>query len=65
MGPRTRKAIGSAAILLFLLFYVGLAGWIGDKLPNQWLVKLLYYAVVGTAWGAPLIPLLTWMNRGR
>ena len=65
MGPRTRKAIGSAAILLFLLFYVGLAGWIGDKLPNQWLIKLVFYAVAGTAWGAPLIPLLTWMNRGR
>jgi len=65
MGTRTRKAIGSAAILLFLLFYVGLAGWIGDKLPNQWLVKLLFYAVAGTAWGAPLIPLLSWMNRGR
>ena len=65
MGPRTRKAIGSAAILLFLLFYVGVAGWIGDKLPNQWLVKLVFYAVAGTAWGAPLIPLLTWMNRGR
>jgi len=65
MGTRTRKAIGSAAILLFLLFYVGLAGWIGDKLPNQWLIKLLFYAVAGTAWGAPLIPLLSWMNRGR
>ena len=65
MRARTRKAIGSAAILLFLLFYVGLAGWIGDKLPNQWLVKLVFYAVAGTAWGAPLIPLLTWMNRGR
>ena len=65
MGTRTRKAIGSAAILLFLLFYVGLAGWIGDKLPNQWLVKLVFYAVAGTAWGAPLIPLLSWMNRGR
>ena len=51
MGRRTRKAIGSVAILLFLLFYVGLAGWVGDKLPNQWLVKLLYYAVAGTAWG--------------
>ena len=65
MGPRTRKAIGSVGILLFLFFYVCLAGWIGDKLPNQWLVKLLFYAVVGTAWGAPLIPLLSWMNRGR
>jgi hypothetical protein len=64
MGPRTRKAIGSAAILLFLLFYVGLAGRIGALLPDQWLVRLLFYAVAGTAWGAPLIPLLTWMNRG-
>ena len=65
MGARTRKAIGSALILLFLLFYIGLAGWIGTLLPNQWLIRLVYYAVVGTAWGAPLIPLLTWMNRGR
>ena len=65
MGARTRKAIGSALILLFLLFYIGAAGWIGTKVPNQWLVKLAYYAIVGTAWGVPLIPLLTWMNRGR
>ena len=65
MGARTRKAIGSAAILLFLLFYVGLVGWIGVLLPNQWLIQLVFYAVAGTAWGAPLIPLLTWMNRGR
>jgi len=65
MGPRTRKAIGSAAILVFLFFYVCLAGWIGTFLPDHTLVRLVYYAVVGTAWGAPLIPLLTWMNRGR
>jgi len=64
MGPRTRKAIGGVAILLFLLFYVGLIGWIGTLLPNQWLIRLIFYAIAGTAWGAPLIPLLTWMNRG-
>jgi hypothetical protein len=65
MGPRTRKAIGSLGILLFLLFYVGLAAKLGAMLPNQWLVRLIYYVVAGTAWGAALIPLLTWMNRGR
>jgi hypothetical protein len=65
MGPRTRKAIGSAAILVFLFFYVGLVGWIGTLLPDQWFIRLVYYAVAGTAWGAPLIPLMTWMNRGR
>jgi hypothetical protein len=65
MGPRTRKAIGSAAILLFLVFYIVVACDIGAILPNQWLIRLIFFAVVGTAWGAPLIPLLTWMNRGR
>ena len=64
MGTRTRKAIGSVGILLFLLFYVVLVSTIGTLLPNQWFIRLVYYAVAGTAWGAPLIPLLTWMNRG-
>jgi len=64
MGPRTRKAIGSVGILLFLLFYVVLVSTIGTLLPDQQLIRLIYYAVAGTAWGAPLIPLLTWMNRG-
>jgi len=65
MGPRTRKAIGSLAILVFLLFYVGVASKLGSLLPNAWWVRLLYYVVVGTAWGLPLIPLISWMNRGR
>ncbi len=65
MGPRTRKAIGCIAILAFLLVYIGAAAKLGSILPNQWLVRLAYYLVAGTAWGAPLIPLLAWMNRGR
>jgi hypothetical protein len=64
MGPRTRKAIGSVGMLTFLLFYVGVAAKVGAALPDLWFVKLLYYLVVGTVWGAPLIPLMTWMNRG-
>ena len=63
MGPRTRKAIGGVAMLAFLLFYVGLAAKVGSVLPNQPALKLLYYLVVGTAWGVPVLPLLTWMNR--
>jgi hypothetical protein len=65
MGPRTRKAIGSLGILLFLLFYVGLAAKLGTLLPNNGLIRLLYYVLAGTLWGAPLIPLMIWMNRGR
>jgi hypothetical protein len=64
MGPRTRKFIGCFAMLLFLLFYIGAAAKVGTLLPDQWLVKLVYYLVVGTAWGAPVIPLMSWMNRG-
>lgn len=64
MGPRTRKAIGGVAILAFLLFYIGAAARLGSLLPDQWAVRLVYYLAAGTLWGAPLIPLLGWMNRG-
>lgn len=53
MGPRTRKAIGSVAILIFLAIYVGAAAKLGSNLPDQWAVRLLYYLIAGTAWGAP------------
>jgi hypothetical protein len=64
MTPRLRKAIGGVLMLVFLLAYVIVAVNIGDHLPSNKAVKLAYYLVVGTAWGAPLIPLITWMNRG-
>ena len=64
MGSRTRKAIGSLAIMIFLFVYVGAAAKLGSMLPNQQLVRLAYYVVAGTLWGAPLIPLMIWMNRG-
>ena len=63
-GP-TRKAIGGVALMVFLLIYVGAAGKLGAMLPNQFLIRLIYYAVVGVAWGLPVIPLITWMNRTR
>ena len=65
MTARHRKLIGSVAVLVFLMFYIGLMGWIGAQLPRiQWL-QFVFYAVAGTAWGLPLLPLLSWMNRGR
>ena len=64
MSAHLRKAIGAILILLFLLAYIGLAVTIGDHLPDAKVVKMVYFVVVGTAWGAPLIPLITWMNRG-
>ncbi len=64
MPARLRKLIGLFAVLGFLAAYVTVAVIVADHLPDQWLVKLVYFAVVGVAWGVPLIPLFRWMNRG-
>ncbi len=65
MSARVRKLVGGVGMLAFLLFYMGLAAMIADHLPNQWAVQLAFFLIAGTAWGAPLIPLITWMNRGK
>ena len=65
MSTRARTILGSVAILAFLAAYVWLATLIGGMLPDKPWAWLLYYAVVGTAWGLPLIPLLSWIGKGR
>ena len=65
MNARTRKAVGSLAILAFLFFYMWAVSTVGDHVPKAWYVQLAYYLVAGTAWGLPVIPLMYWMNRGR
>ncbi len=60
MGLRTRRAIASVGIVVFLGFYVWLAIAIGAHVPDHPLATLLFYAVAGTAWGIPLLPLLSW-----
>ena len=65
MSQHTRKLVGSLAILAFLAAYIGVAIVVAEVVPAFWPAKLAYFLVVGVAWGAPLIPLLSWMNRGR
>jgi hypothetical protein len=65
MNARTRKAVGSLAILVFVFAYAAAVSSIGDHVPKAWWAQLLFYVVAGTAWGAPIIPLITWMNRGK
>ncbi len=65
MTARTRKALGSLAILVFVLLYAILVSTIGDHLPRARWAQLLFYVVAGTAWGLPVIPLMAWMNRGK
>jgi hypothetical protein len=64
MGPRLRKLIGSIAVVLFLAAYIAAAVTLADRLPDDPLVQLLYFAVVGVAWGVPLLPLFRWMQTG-
>lgn len=63
MNPRLKKLIGMLAMLVFLFFYVVAAITIADHLPRHWLVEAVYFVIVGVAWGLPLFPLLSWMNR--
>lgn len=65
MNVRTRKLIGSMAILGFLGVYIGAVALLGETLPPIWWVQLVFFVVAGVAWGLPLIPLIRWMNAGR
>lgn len=65
MTARVRKLFGGVAILAFLLFYIGVMLLVSDHLPDTWWARTGFFFVAGTAWGVPLFPLLSWMNRGR
>ena len=65
MSARVRKLIGGVGIVIFVIAYAVLAVTISGWLPRTAWVELPYYLVVGVAWGLPIIPLISWMNRGR
>lgn len=60
---RLRKLIGGLGIMVFLTAYVAIATTLYDYLPDNRAVHLLYFAVVGLAWGLPLMPLMSWMGK--
>lgn len=65
MPVRLRRFLAGTAILFFLAAYVWAAIWIADRLPDNFLIELIFYAVAGTAWGVPLVPFLRWADRER
>lgn len=65
MPARFRKLIGLFAILGFLAFYVWAVIAVGEHVPAHWAAQLAYYGLAGILWGAPILPLISWMNRGR
>lgn len=60
MGLRARRALAGIGLLAFLAAYIWAAIAIGDRLPDVWWIKVIYFAVAGTAWGLPLGPLFAW-----
>ena len=65
MTARVRKLVGGAGLLVFLAGYVWAATALADHLPDNGAIKFVFFAVVGIAWGVPVLPLIGWMNRGR
>lgn len=65
MPPRARRAVAGFGILIFLAVYVWAAIFIADRLPDGAWIDAIYFIVVGTAWGVPLLPLLKWAEGGR
>ena len=65
MRRRTRKLIGTAAILLVVIAYGPLAMALADSriaLAPQPL-QVLAYMVLGLVWILPLLPLIRWMEK--
>ena len=65
MSARVRKFIGLFGILAFLGAYVWLVATVGEHVPAHWAAQLAYYGLAGVLWGVPILPLISWMNRGR
>lgn len=66
MGRRTRKFIGTGAMLVFVSVYALCAMVLSETRPVHELSALLqalYFAVIGLAWILPLMPLIAWMER--
>ena len=64
MGGRTRRAVASVGAVAFLMFWIWGATVVADLLPDNMTLKVVYFAIAGTAWGLPLFPLIAWANRG-
>lgn len=65
LSPRTKKVYGGVLIMVFLAGYIYLAATLGNMLPDNILIKAVYYALIGIGWGVPLIPLLSWMDKDK
>jgi predicted membrane channel-forming protein YqfA (hemolysin III family) len=65
MHIRTRKLIGTVALLVLVVVWallaMGFAQMIG--VSRNRLLEIAYYVVAGLGWVLPAMPLISWMSR--
>lgn len=52
-------------ILAFVAAYAVGAVFVAERLPENLVIQTIFFIVAGLGWGVPILPLITWMNRGR
>jgi hypothetical protein len=60
---RWRTPVGALCILVVLVAYIWAAMMLGQRLPDNRLMRLAYYVLAGTVWWAPLMPVIKWMAK--
>jgi hypothetical protein len=65
MTVRTRKLIGTVALLALVIVWALLAMAFAQVLVvhANGLVKFIYYSLVGMGWVLPAMPLISWMSK--
>jgi hypothetical protein len=65
MPARTRKLIGTIALLALVIVWALLAMAIAQPAlaSANGLVAALYYVIAGLGWVLPAMPLIAWMSR--
>lgn len=68
MNRRSRALLGGFTMIAFVIFYALLAMALAQSRPVQeapgW-AQPVFYAILGLAWVLPMLPLVSWIARGR
>ena len=62
LDPSIRKPFGVLAITVWIIVWAAIAATM-PRPESDWL-QILWFAVLGMIWIAPLKPVLRWMERG-
>ncbi len=55
-----RRATACLGILVWLIIYVLIVIALGEFLHGGRITSMIFYALAGTVWGVPIIPLISW-----